>query len=501
MTDSVSRFTGKNFACPGTKIFFALISLAGFCLLFSQQTLSAEVFRPLQIFLPGNLAGKLSVLNTDLQIEPSMGWRIPETIDSFRKNRTKDTIVYATGNDSDIFSPLSFIGNGRFEKNLIERCRPDSRAVSPADLEMFNLSSIDKAFRQRIFTNLDSGEGMNLFSSHACQKLGTRTLWFFNFIEASLCATIPYKTLGTAIIEDPVRAIRRLNPAFSASDISVSIIYGGSDVIASLAREFKKQPGYHLLIHVPFRENPALLSHYNPEQDTNVFLMSVLPGQNSLPMINVFMRNSGYPRLTLRMLPLAKSRAPDSESLHTQATNSLKTDLFETLRVVRTTSGYSFSARQFSLQSQAHVLRTSTATDMAIVIPPLSGLINDNVICTGHLLSSVPNDRVQRLRIYGREILRLAEELIKHRGIEAIAFSGCDFSCLAGQITDLKVSGQPVELDRQYLIATTDKTLQDSIFADFMRNRPLEAYDGRTVWNCWKICLKTIKLSDKYLFE
>lgn len=213
------------------------------------------------------------------------------------------------------------------------------------------------------------------------------------------------------------------------------------------------------------------------------------------------MRNGGNLRLTLRMLPLAKTRVPDAEHLHKQAAQNLKNNLVEPLRVIKTTSGYSFSARQFSLQSQAHVLRTGTATDIAIVIPPQTSHINDNVICTGHLLSCMPNDRVQRFRITGHEILRLAEDLVKHHGIEALAFSGCDFSCLAGLISDFKVSGQPLEPDRQYRIATTDKTLQDSVFAEFIRNRPLETYDGRTVWNCWKICLKTVKISDRYLFE
>jgi hypothetical protein len=501
MTDSISASALKRIACPGSSRLLPAVLLFLICLVFHHQTLTAEIFRPLQIFLPGNTSGKLLNLRGDLQIDPSMGWRIPDTIDSFRKNRSRDLLVFASGNDSDMFSPLSFLDNGRFERDFIGHCRPDAGAVGPADLEMFNSSSIEKAFRQRIFTNLDSGEGAELFASHHSRRLGNRTLWFFNFIEASLCAGLPFKTLGTAAIEDPVRAIRRLNPSFSDEDISISTIYGGADTFSSLTAELKKQPGCHLLIHVPYRDQPALFSYYSPEQETNVFRMSVLPGHSSLPLINIFFRNSGYPRLTLRMLPLAKTRAPQAENMHRQAISSLKTSLLETLRVVKTTSGYSFSPRRFSLQSHAHVIKTSSSTDMAIVIPPPTGHINDNVICTGHLLSTINNDRVKRFRISGSEMLHLAEELISRRGIEALAFSGCEIACLAGQITRFNVAGQPLDPNRQYLVGTTEKTLQDSVLAEFTRTRPFESYDGQTVWNCWKICLKTIRLSDKYLFE
>ena len=475
--------------------------VVGIMLLLAASSLSAEIFRPVQIFLPGNLAGRLTELDEDLKMQPSTGWKIPDTIDAFKKDRHKDLVVFGTGNDSDIFAPLSYLDSGRFERELIERCQPEATGISPADLETFNSTSLDRAIRRRVFTNLDSGEGAPLFSTHFSRSLGQRTLWFFNFIEPGFCKDLPGKTIGTAVVENPTRSLLRMQPDFQNNDISISILYAGHTTAGELSAALKKFPGCHFIVQIPFRQQPPLFSTYSPEQDANVYRMSLRPGHQSLPLINVLMRNYGPPRLTLRMLPLAKSRSANATGWHRQTEERLKPPLYQTLKVVKTTFQASSMSLHLSMQSQAHLLRICTATDIALVIPPETRHINDNIICTAHILLSMPNDRVHRFRISGAELLQLSEALIKQRGIEALAFSGCDFNCLGGQVTGFKVGGQQIDPGKQYMASTTGKTLTDPVLQNFLKNRPLEAYDGQTVWNCWKNSLKTIRISDEHLFD
>ncbi len=492
MTDQMPRYS----ACSPT-----VCLLISFLVMIS-GTLSAEIFRPLQIFLPGNLSGKLSRLSQELKVEPSAGWRIPDTIDAFRRDRSRDIVVFAPGNDSDLFAPLSFIDGGEFEKELIGRSHPEAWGISPSDIEMYNTRNLDREIRKRVFTNLDSGAGAPLFATHFSRKRGRQTIWFFNYIEPSICGNLPARTFGTAVPETPQRSLRRLNPEFKNDDLSISILHCVSPAMAAeLAGCLKKMPGVHLLVQIPPNGRQPMFSTYAPEQDTNIFRMSVRPGHESLPLINILQRNAGFPRLTLRMLPLAKCSSLNAQDWHYRTFNRLKQPVFETLRVVTTTFRPSSSALHLSNQGQAHLLRITAASDIAVVIPPETAYINDNVISTGHIISCMPNDRVHRFRISGSELLQLTETLIKCRGIDALAFSGCEFDCLGGQVTGFRVAGHPVEPERQYMAVTTGRTLDDTIMREFIRRRPLETYSGQTIWNCWKNSLKTIKISDEDLFD
>lgn len=461
----------------------------------------AEVYRPLQIFLPGNLHGNLANLDENLQALPSYGWRIPDTIEAFRKEHGKDTITFATGNDSNIFSPLSFLFNGTFERDLINRCSPDAAGLSPADLETFNDCRLSQQIRQRIFTNIETEAGGTIFRPFQIKKLGNRNIWFFNHIEKSRCETLPMHKWGQFIVEDPARAMRRLNPSFGNSDISLSVVYADKSIIENLIYELKSRPGYHFVVQVPEAEKAPLFSTISPEREQNIYKMSLLPGHTYLPLINVFSRNSGYPRLTLRMLPLGKSRSENATGYFNMAWLSMKESLFETLRVIKTTSRASTSANRFSNQSHAHLVRSATAADVAFLIVPAQKHINDNVICTGNIITSMQNDRIQRFRLTGLELQRLAENLLQKHSSEEMAFSGLNFRFLAGRVLNFAVSEQAVQPEKIYIAVTTEQTMADPIVAEFLKNRSVEKFAGIMLWNVWKNNLKTLRISDENLFE
>lgn len=465
------------------------------------QPLSAEVLKPIQIFFPGNFQGRLSELTSDLRFQKSEAWKVPDTIDSFRRDRAKISIVYAIGNDSDFSVPLSYFTRGQLERDLIARCNPSVTALSAADIETLNSATVDRHFRRRLFTNLDPEGKSPMFRPFMQQKFDGIDFWFFNFIEPELCRNLQSMVFGTDRVDDPIRALNRLDPRLRPESFSVSTVYGDFTMLERLAAEFKRRPGIHFLVHIPGPGQSTPLSNYNPARNENVFMMTFAPGNRFLPMLNVIRKTHGLPRLTLRMLPLAKTRSVNARHWHHDATQALKPGLFETLRVIPTTSGPSTSARRFNPQAHAHIIRLSASTDIAITLPPDFGYLSDNVVTTAQLLTCMPNDRVQRFRLSGDELQNLAETLVKQHGVSSLAFSGCEFSVLGGQLREMLVAGQTIAAEKIYSVATTDASMRDHVMKNFLAGRIIERYDGNCVWNCWKTILKTVKISDSNLFE
>lgn len=478
-----------------------LLLAVGITVLLLVKSSSAEVFKPVQIFFPGNFQGQLSELMPDLQFHESAAWKIPDTIDSFKRDRSKTSIVYAIGNDSDFFVPLSYFTQGQLERDLIARCNPAVTAVSAADIEVLNSNVINRGFRQRLFTNLDSDDKSPMFKPFMQQKFDGIDFWFFNFIEPDLCRNLQSMVFGTDTIDDPVRALNRLNPGLGPESFSISTVYGDFAMFERIAGEFRRRPGIHFLIQVPMSGQQTPLSNYNPTRSENVFMMTFAPGNRFLPMLNIIRKTHGFPRLTLRMLPLTKTSSINARHWHRDAIQALKPGLFETLRVIPTTSGSSTSARRFNPQAHAHIIRLSASTDIAITLPPDFRHLPDNVVTTAQLLTCMPNDRVQRFRLSGAELQSLAELLVKEHGMSALAFSGCDFSVLGGQLREMLISKQPIAAEKIYSIAATDTTMRDHVMKNFLAGRTVERYDGNCVWNCWKTILKTVRISDSNLFE
>lgn len=478
-----------------------LLLLTLFAALLLPRPLPAEIFKPIQIFFPGNFQGRLAELAPDLQFQKSEAWKIPDTIDSFRRDRSKTSIVFAIGNDSDLFTPLSYFTRGQLERDLIERCNPTVTAVSAADIETLSSATIDRHFRQRLFTNLDPNGKSPMFKPFMQQKFDGIDFWFFNFIEPELCRNLQSMVFGTDTVDDPVRAINRLAPRFEPESFSISTVYGDFALLERIATEFRRKPGIHFLIQIPMPGQQTPLSNYNPTRNENVFMMTLADGNQFLPMLNVIRKTHGLPRLALRMLPLVKTRSGNARHWHYDAMQALKPSLLETLKVIPTTSGPSTSARRFNPQAHAHIIRLCASTDIAVTFPPDFGYLSDNVVTTAQLLTCMPNDRVQRFRLSGYELQNLAETLVRQHGASSLAFSGCDFMVLGGQLREMRVSGQPLAAEKIYSVATTEATMRDHVMKNFLAGRIIERYDGNCVWNCWKTILKTVRISDINLFE
>jgi len=456
----------------------------------------AEVFKPLQIILPGNFQGKSSELAPDLKITPGLCWRIPETIEGLKRNKSNQVIVFATGNDSSLFSPLSFFSAGKLERNLINLISPDSAALSQNDIEVLGKSLADSDVKSRIWTNFEPIENHYIFKPFVNISLAKQKLFFFNFISPQRCRKLPAGNWGQYSIDNPARSIRRLAPQMSDKDYSISLAYLDKQEAEELASELKHLPGYHFLIHVPEAGQLTFYPVIFGEQDKNLFKMALMPGHSFLPVLNIFSKNFGAPRMTLRMLPLAKGSNQKAEATFSRAFSSFSENLKKTHKVILTSRQASTSAFAFNQHVQADILKKFSGCDIGIIINPQMQHFNDNVIAAGHILTVFKNSRIRKFRLTGSELLELLELLFAARGAEHVAFSGFEASYLAGQTLSIKISGQNLERNKTYLISTTEDSLNDILIASFLNSRPLESYDGLTFWQVWLNGLKSLKISE-----
>lgn len=470
------------------------------CLLFAillggTSQLTAEIFKPLQIILPGNFQGRTAELSRDLKVSPGLCWRIPETIEGLKRNKSNHVMVFATGNDSDIFSPLSFLSSGKLERGLISFIKPDCAAISPSDLEIFGKSLLDSDIKSRIWTNLEAENNHFLFKPFLSQSSEGRKIFFFNFISARRCTKLPLDNWGQFAIDNPARALRRLSPGISEKDYSVSLAYLEKHETEELASQLKQLPGHHFLIHVPQKGELTFYPVIYGEQDENLYKMALMPGHSFLPVLNIFSSNFARPRMTLRMLPLEKTTSKRAESIFNQVFAPFIERMKSTRKVVTTDKQASTSAFTFNKHVHADIIRKSARCDISFIINPQMRHLNDNVIAEGHILTSVDNERIRKFRLTGNELIEFFELIFSARGIDQVAFSGCDASYLGGRVNSIRINGQPAESKRTYLLATPESSMNDLLIAGFLRNKPLESYDGLTLWQVWQNELKSLKIS------
>lgn len=479
-----------------------IIIIVALALIFFINTGSfAEIFQPLQIILPGNFRGQATELATDLHVTPALCWRVPETIRGLQKNRDVNTLIFATGNDSSIFSPLSFLSAGAIERDLINSLNPDAASLSPDDIEVLAGQTLPADLKQRIWTNVESASGQLIFNSHGKKAIGSKKLWFFNFISKDYCSNLPFDKLGEFDIDEPSRALRRLEFAVASQDYTITTAYLNNKDLNSLIGQLKQLKGYHFLIHLPHGSEKPRFSVIYGEVEENIFKMSLRPGHAVLPVLNIFSKNHGAPRMTLRMLPLAKSPATVAETMVQAAKARLAARTNETLRLIKTIHQASTSSYHFRQQVHAQIVQNQTGCDLTFLLAPSMENFNDNVICTGQLLASFNNDRIRRIRVQGQELLGLFEKLIKGPKAQSFVFAGCAVTYLAGKITSFRIGGQALDLKQQYLCATSESSLQDKVFNDFGSNHALEMPDGQTLWQLWQNGLKSLRIEDKLLID
>ena len=273
----------------------------------SYSTSFAEVLRPFQIMLPGNLRGNLITFTEDQKAEKTEAFKLPYIVNDFLKQKDRDSIIFGIGNDSSLFKAFSYLNKGKAERELIQKCHPQAGALSPNDLEVYNESYLDYEMKNRVFTNVEAPDDNAIFHRYYQTTLNNQNIYFFNFISPEYCTKLALRRWSQITADNPARSLRKVNPNLTSKDFTISVVYGDLATVNEITDELKRLNGIHFVINVPINDEKPLFSTTHLEDgNRNVFRFSVEPGYKVLPILNIIPKNVGYPRTTLRMIPFKK---------------------------------------------------------------------------------------------------------------------------------------------------------------------------------------------------
>ena len=462
----------------------------------------AEVFRPIQIMLPGNINGDLITFTEDQKAESSEAFKLPYVIKAFLKERNKTSFIFGIGNDSNAFKAFSYLNKGKAERELIDKCEPMAKALSPNDLEVFNDSYLNYEIKQRVFTNIEAYENNEIFYRYFLTTVNNQKVYFFNFISPEYCSMLPLERWSQVRIDNPARAIRKINPTFTKRDISLSVVYGDKSTVDEITDEFKRLDGIHFIVNVPLNgESPLFPTTHLEDGNRNVFRFSVESGTKVLPILNIIPKNYGYPRTTLRMIPLKKYSERAVKDDFKRVWQEVRQEFHKPLKVIPATNRATTSANLVSLQAHAEMIKYATNTEIAFLKLPNQIAFRESVMTVGDAITRFPNDRIIKFRATETQIKNMFISMLDDSSIKEFGFAGCNFLVLGNQYWDFSVNRKSIDKDRLYTISTTQSTAKEFAVRNLMKKSFVEAYDGLTLWTVWRDNLRSFPANEDKLFD
>lgn len=478
----------------------ALLALS--LLLLGAASSFAEVFRPIQVLLPGNINGNLITFTSDNEHKGSDAFRLPKVVEKFCNEHDKDSIIFGLGNDSNAFKAFSFFNKGKAERELIAKCNPAACGVSPNDLEVFNSGLLSTDIKQRVFTNVEAPDYAPIFERYSVTKLNDSNFYFFNFISPEYGAKLPLSKWSELRIDDPCRALRKANIKPDKKDYTISVVYGDKFTIDELSEEFNNIDGTHFIVNVPINDELPLFSYVRAESENlKVSRFSVQPGHLSLPILNIIPKNVGYPRTTLRMIPLARYQDYDIENDVEEIWQQIRQEFHKPLKVIPATNRATTSANQISLQAHAEMLRYATTAELAFLKLPEQISFTDSVITVGNSITRFPNDRIIKFKATEPQLKGMFLDLLQSSNIKQLGFSGCQFSVLGINYWDFTINKHSINKQHRYSVATTETTANEFVVKNLLKSCDIEPYDGLTLWEVWMENFKSFKAPEDKLFS
>lgn len=458
----------KNLATAALTAVFALLALI---------PLHSAPTKPMQIFLPGGFKGQLAQITDKHGLEPSPQLLIPQTIERAR-SRQKSTVVYVTGDMASPLDPLSFFSRGKQGRELAEACVPDALAISASDLEGLDLAANKDFVHRCVLSNALGKSYQSPFLPWAQQEIDGRRLWFFNFVSALECQNLGLERWNDFELIKPSLALRRLAPELSASDISLVTVYGSVSEVEEVAEWFRRAPGVHLIMHRASAGQKSSYPSYGLEFEGNICVFALEFDEKSLPMVNLFFKTRGTPRITLRSLPLKG----ELDSAQKKSLKSLQEGLLEPITLIKTETMPSTAIKKIDAKILAQWVRDETRAEAAIMLEAEQEYFSENVVRVGTVVKYMTNDRVFVLRVRGQAVARILSELHQNSSWVRWHSAGCEYKYYQGRLLSLKINKRALEADGRYNLAVTQKTLENPVIKAIFEEEEFEVLHRKLLW-------------------
>jgi hypothetical protein len=463
----------------------------------------AEVFKPVNIYLPGNFKGQTLELGPDKQLEPADCYKLPALVHKLRKNaKTRSIDFYLdVGNNFSVNSLTSFCTDGLFADRILSECNCDARTVSAQDLMQFRNRILSQDIRKHILTNIEYPENYQIFEPFKSLNKSNMRLWLFNFISPSRLSKLPLFRWGQFKPENPARSLRRLAPNTGKKDITISIAHMNEKDCIEIKNQLSEFPGFHILVQVPESENDACFSTRIINRQNNVFFLS-LPGKgtNRMPFIKIMRSNLGFPKMTINSMRFKKLSGKPGQVFGKKIKESVKKSLFETLALVPVTIRPSTAPFRFNPKLFADFARNQTKANFAIILAPEEKHKTDNIVDTASCLSSFKNERLYTGFVSGKQLVDLLYKL-KINFTKLPELSGISVRFFAGQPESIKIGNRKVSVETNYSFCINETLLRHPLFFTDKFVNQIEPFSGITLWDLWKTQLKSLRLNKTHFME
>ncbi len=460
-----------------TAAFFALDS----------NLLLASPQKVLQIFLPGGFKGNLAQLDENLRLNPGPQLLLPKSIQK-AKSKQKDTIVYSIGDISSMESHFSHLSRGTEEISLIKACNPVATAISPDDLEAFNLTATKDFIQGSVLSNSKGKSYRNPFKLWAEHGISGRSLWFFNFVAPERGRSLALGHWNDFELDDPVVALKRLNLPFKKNHISISTVYGPNSDVKEISAWFKRMPGIHLIVHRPKENEQSEFPSYAIGFEGNTCVFSLGHKENALPMLNMHFKTHGTPRVTLRNLPIDTSL--EMGAAQKAGLQKLQNLLLEPITLITTEQMPSTAIKKLDSNALAKGIKNQTRAQMAVILEPDQEYFSENLVRVGTLIKHLKNDRVFVVRIRGKTLERLILSL--HRSAAWLRWhcAGCSYRYSLGRLLSIKINGEKFSPKDYYTVAMTEKALENPVIKAIFEKDGYDILNKKLLWDLAEAHLK-----------
>lgn len=458
------------------------------------QISSAAVMKPIRIMLPGNFSGNTFSWKGNKKPFPEVCWRIPDFILSLYNQKNFINTVIDVGNNSSVYSPSSYITDGKIDQHLATLCKAKVSALGPKDLGVFRNMPLSTKIRERIWTNITQNNEGFLFPPKGVINNEDFKMRVYSFISNKYVKNFPLIKWGNIQVISPALALRKLMPKFNKDSLTVIIAHLTEKDTKHLISQLNKYKGTFFFVHIA--QNKASRLDAIPDTLKNVFYFKISDGCHKLPTLTIQRKNFSTPRINVKIIPLKKASSKNSLNLFNEVSDIIFNILNTIIKVIpRTITEAPF---RFIPAVHAEFARDYSRSNISILVKPDSSFQESLVFRNFDLFNLSKNFFIYKFRLKGHQIQELILNLTNQSKNELI-FGGCDFRLFAGKITSFNIHGQTLLPNRFYSISVSSEILNNSNLSRLFRNISYKRNEGVMSWDIWRKKLPRAKISSDLL--
>lgn len=438
----------------------------------------------LQLIVTGNLAGKAAEWADTGEITPAGCWSIPDLIRKLRLERQFSSLVIGVGNDADIRSPLTVAGGGSIERAWAKDAGIEFQAVGPTDLAACGTApSIPADLLKRIWTNVATTEGDQVFPGWKRARVSNRTIAVASFISSSRLVDIPLFRWRNLKIETPLHALHRMRAQAPDSDLKILICHLDDDDFAQIAAVARAD---ELLLRVLSEPGAAARGSSLMQPPARPEIHEFSDGNRSLLVIRRFPREGGQTDIQIRRLPLANMRKARPGPNLAAALSALPPMLRRPLRVINTRERSDAPPYEPLPDAHARLVRQAVRADIALVaVTGEASWFRDRVITPLSVFSAFENRRIRLYNLPGPVVRRLFFSLAHGSFSKRIGTDGIVLALPGGMPKNLLINGRKLDERGVYKVAASEDLFEDPSVTTILGRNDLSGSRGLTLWDAW----------------